>query len=98
MLGVTPGGEVTAQPHGNGASRDFGQTPNHNQAVRAYCPRKPRGQGERNRQAIGHANNDVAHEVARREVMFGVVDGKVHRFESPEGIFSGYVRLVIPGT
>jgi len=78
MFGVTPSGEEAAQPHGNGTGRYFCEATNHDQAVRTDCAGEPRRQRKGNRESVGHANNNVTHEISRREVVLGVVDGKVH--------------------
>src|SRR2546421_8002382 len=72
MFGVTPGGQVTAEPHRDRPGGDLSETCRHDDAGAVDGPGQSRRERKRNRQPIGHANHDVTNGFAGGEVSFNV--------------------------
>ncbi len=72
VLHVAARGEVPAETHRDRARRDLGDPRGDDDPGRIDRAGEPGGQGERNGEAVGHADHDVAHGLARGEVLFEV--------------------------
>ena len=84
MLGVALGRQVAAQSHGDRTGGDLREPgrDDHGRG-RGRDPGQPGRECERNGQPVGHADHDVADELAGGEVAFDV-GGLVHRLVVPE--------------
>ncbi len=60
MFEIGPGGQVSAQAHGDGAGRDLRQPGDHDDGRGFDRARQSGRQGERHCQAVGHTDHDVA--------------------------------------
>jgi hypothetical protein len=72
VLGVALGGQVTAQTHGDAAGGDLGEPRDDDDGRRIDGAGQSGRESERYRQAIGHPDDDIAHDLAGREVAFNV--------------------------
>ena len=72
VLGVTPGRQVTTQPHRHGARGNLRQPRRDDNVRGGQRARDARGQSKRHRQPIRHANHHVADGVAPGEMLFDV--------------------------
>src|SRR5271157_2541295 len=72
VLGIALRGEISAQTHGDGAGGDLSQPRDDNDVAVVHRTGKPGGQREGHSQPVRHSNNDIADNVARREVTFNV--------------------------
>jgi hypothetical protein len=68
--------QIPAEAHGYGSGRNLRQPGDYHDVRGLHGSREPRGEGERNREPVGHADHDVAHNLCRREMMFGVLHGR----------------------
>jgi hypothetical protein len=75
VLGVTPGRQVAAQPHRDGTGGNFRQPGRDDNVRGGQRAGDARGQRERHRQPIRHANHHVADGVAAGEMLFDVLHG-----------------------
>src|SRR6185437_5793943 len=75
MLGVGLGGEIAAESHGDGAGDDFGESRGDDDARGRNCAGESGSESERNGQAVGHADDDVANRGRGSEVLFKMGDG-----------------------
>jgi hypothetical protein len=55
-------GKIAAEPHGESACRDLGETRGNDDGCRGNRPCKTRREGERNGQPIRHPNDNIADE------------------------------------
>ena len=78
MLGVSSGGEISTEPHGDGAGGNLGQSGEQNEVRRPYGTGQAGRQREGNRQAIRESDDDVAHRVRRLKMLLMVL-GMVRR-------------------
>ncbi len=60
VLCIPLSGEEASEPHGNRSGGDLGQPGEHHQMRRADRARESGRKGKGNRQAVGHANHDIA--------------------------------------
>ncbi len=67
-------GQIAAQTHGDGASCDFGQScdPDQVQVILPDGAAETGRQRERNRKAIGHADDDIGQDFRTPHVLFDV--------------------------
>src|SRR5438270_12640416 len=72
VLGVALGGEITTEPHRDRTSGNLCQPRGYDNAGAVYRARQTRGQRKRDRQSVRHTDDDVAHRVARSEMLFNV--------------------------
>ena len=72
MLGVAPGGEVTAQAHGDRSRRDLGQSRGHDDPRRGHRAGQPCRQRKWHRQPVRHPDDNVSNDIARGEVPLDV--------------------------
>jgi len=70
QLVIRPGSQVTAQPHCNRPGSDLGQPGSDNDIRGCARSRNPRSQRKGNRQAIRHADDNVAHRFGGGKVTF----------------------------
>ena len=72
VFGIGPGGEIPTEPHGDRTGRDLGQAGRDDDGRRIDRAGQAGGQGEGDRQTVGHADHDVTHRFGRREVTLDV--------------------------
>jgi hypothetical protein len=70
VLCVSPGGEITAQPHRDGSGGDLGKPGENDDARGGDSTRKTSGEGEWNGQAIGETDDDIPDDLGGLEVLF----------------------------
>ena len=69
-------GQIPAEAHGNGPGCNLRQASDHHDVRGLNRSREPRGEGEGDREPIGHTDHDVAHDFGRGEVVFGVLHSR----------------------
>src|SRR5208337_1031033 len=72
VFGIGAGGEVSAQTHRDGACSDFGQAGDDDDTAVVDCAGDAGSEGEGNSEAVGHADDHIADDVARGEVALNV--------------------------
>jgi len=70
MLDVGARSEEAAETHGDGARRDFREPGRDDDGGARYRGREPRGERERHREAVRHADHHVAHGFGGHEMLF----------------------------
>ena len=70
VLGFSVGSQVAAEAHGNGAGGDFGEACENDEVCRLQRARETSGQSERNGQAVGETNDNVADKFAGAGMTF----------------------------
>lgn len=73
MLGVSAGGEVSAEAHGDGAGGDLGEAGEDDEVRGAYGSGETGGEGEGDGEAVGEADDGVADDLAGVEVVLVVI-------------------------
>lgn len=63
---------LPSQAHGDGAGGNLGEPGGEDERGRRAGAGEPRGESEGHGEAVGHAHDDVAHHLSRREVMLPV--------------------------
>jgi hypothetical protein len=72
MLGVSAGGEVSAEAHGDGAGGDLGEAGEDDDVGGGDGSREAGGEGEGDGESVGEADDDVADGLGGLEVAFYV--------------------------
>ena len=72
MFGIAARSKISAQPHCDGPGGDFRKAGGQYDVRGGDGAGQPGGQSKRDRQAIGHADDDVAHGFAGGEVLLSV--------------------------
>jgi hypothetical protein len=80
VLGVTTGGKVAAEAHGDGAGGDFGEAGEDDDVGGGDGSGETGGEGEGDGEAVGEADDDVAYGLGGLEVAFDVRAVAVRRF------------------
>ena len=73
MFVVRSGSQVAVQPHGNQAGNNLSQAGGYNHTRGGHRPLNPGNQREGYCQAIGHADDNIAHRIGRGKVTFDVL-------------------------
>ena len=72
MFGVSACRQIPAQAHRNRPGGDLGQPRRDDDAARVHGPGQARRQGERDGEAVGHADDDVPDDFGGGEVLLDV--------------------------